>query len=360
MRAPIVRYVLALKTLQVTLNCQCAVRVLATHEAHTATPSSSGSPLVTVEPDVASSSFRDDTFSNEKWAWIDAFSLTDCIIPLVVLPSKFGELCQAHIIRHIMRDRLIRDPADSRGNKLMFLLPAMLFSSFKLRGGFITLSSGVRKSNKDKEFRKRAEMFVRGEWAELWNRIFPRDPRPRRSALSDADKKVKVLKHIAEGNLRKARQTLNPSAFAPKTLDTAESLLALHPSSTSDFPADIINFVPVEPFVLDREIFNAVISDLPRGNAPGRSGWRYENIADICSPGGYAADSMFLYFRRAFYIPKIKSCQSALFLSCEAYQSISLASWSSVSQLGLMYLCVKKPSGCWRKNFPRTSIILLN
>ena len=38
-------------------NCQGAVRLLATQEAQTATPSSSGSPLVTVEPDVASSSF---------------------------------------------------------------------------------------------------------------------------------------------------------------------------------------------------------------------------------------------------------------------------------------------------------------
>ena len=47
--------------------------------------------------------------------------------------------------------------------------------------------------------------------------------------------------------------------------------------------------------MLDRQVFDDVVKGLPRGRAPGRSGWRYEDISYLCKPGSVCASAVFEY-----------------------------------------------------------------
>ena len=204
-----------------------------------------------------------------------------------------SRIIQAHITAAIGRDRMEADPFDSRGEKLLYILPACLFSIFKLRGG--------RQQQRRKSIQARAGMFRRGEWEQLWENV-SRGPEESlsRPPPTLVETRAKVLKHIAAGNLAKARRAINPAGFIPGSRDIATRLQSLHPSSSSPDPDTIrASDIRLPPsFQLDRDVYNKTLARLPRGSAPGPSGWRYEDLVDLCREGGFAAEWFFQHFSK--------------------------------------------------------------
>ena len=239
--------------------------------------------------DLPSLSFADPAMPASSWAWLDAL---DCVsLPLARpkqrLPAWVINAVQ-QITQKIMTERLSVNPDDVRGTKLFNLIPLLIFDSVGLRSG--------SRSQMLHTLKRRVLRFTKGKWSELLEDVVGgRGRRAPWSTPTEHQVLERTLRLVLEGDLRKARQALHPVASAPADTNTAECLRALHPPSTSACPPHLVNYVPDSPFVLDRQVFDEVVKALPRGRAPGRSGWRYEDVSYLCKPGSVSADAVFKY-----------------------------------------------------------------
>lgn len=236
-------------------------------------------------------SFVDDAMPASSWTWLDTLDFESLPLarPLHSIPAWVINGVQ-HIINTIMSERLCVRPDDERGARLIHLIPLLIYDSVCLRAG--------RNGQLLTTLKRRVTKFAQGKWSELHEDVA--GSRGRRSARADPTEHQilsRALKFILANDLRKARQALNPVATAPADITTAECLHALHPPSTSTCPPHIVNYVPDSPFVLDRDVFDEVVKSLPRGRAPGRSGWRFEDVSYLCKPGSVCADAVFEHCR---------------------------------------------------------------
>ena len=231
----------------------------------------------------------DSAFDAPTWAWLDALDVST--LPQTraaknITPWMLNVRDQ--FAKCLLRDRLITNPNDARGTKLLMLFPLLVLSY--VRGG--------RNGQKAADFKRRAFAFSRGQWQQLLAVVTAKCDKQPRPEPSEAVILARVLKYIQLGDLRKARQALHPAASAPADDSTIAALAKLHPPAECPCPDDILSFMPPVEFLLDRALFDEVVETLPRGRAAGRSGWRYEDIQYLCTRGSVAADDLFKYFSR--------------------------------------------------------------
>lgn len=239
--------------------------------------------------DLPTLSFTNSAIPASSWAWLDALDRVSLPLarPLQRIPAWVINAVQ-QITNKIMSDRLCANPNDDRGTKLFSLIPLLVLDSGNLRAG--------KHSQKLYALKRRVTKFTQGKWAELLDDVVDGRHKHRpRSTPTEDQILARVLKFVLLHDLKKARQALTPAVSAPADAQTAERLHALHPPSTTSCPPHIVNFEPDSPFVLDRQVFDEVVRSLPRGRAPGRSGWRYEDISYLCRPGSVSADKVFEY-----------------------------------------------------------------
>jgi hypothetical protein len=95
----------------------------------------------------------------------------------------------------------------------------------------------------------------------------PAAPSPHKTA-------ARVHHHLTLGSISRAARVLEALPLAPPTADTLASLAALHPCEAPPHvpPA----FAPAP--VVTEEAFQRVLERVPRGSAPGLSGWTYDNL----------------------------------------------------------------------------------
>ena len=116
----------------------------------------------------------------------------------------------------------------------------------------------------------------------------PAAPRPRRRP---AHPKAKMAAHIHRmlrlGSVHRASKSLQALPLAPPTEETLNALRALHPAE--DAPA--IPAATVAPVVITDDILVEVLRRLPKGAAPGLSGWTYEHVKAAVLNNPLARDS---------------------------------------------------------------------
>jgi hypothetical protein len=174
----------------------------------------------------------------------------------------------------------LRPATAERGFRLLQAFSSMLL--LRKRGDHVSAREAVT---------RRCRLFMSGEWEALLSYARAGAPRgPRRGEVerpgTQLGRRVKrALVYASKGELSKATATLEAAPMAPPSMEVLRQLQALHPAP------DLRIHRPERPpgtpaLVLDRELFDAYVSELPRLRAPGCSGFRLEHLQAIVSAGG--------------------------------------------------------------------------
>lgn len=110
-----------------------------------------------------------------------------------------------------------------------------------------------------------------------------------------AEQKVEkgIHKQLTRGNTTRAARLLDTTEVAKPTAEVMEKLSTLHPTAvppTVDTPEGIV------PTQVTKEQLNKILKKLPKGSAPGPSGWTFEHIQTVAleSERGMNATHTFL------------------------------------------------------------------
>ena len=122
------------------------------------------------------------------------------------------------------------------------------------------------------------------------------EPRPLKEAKKrSAEQQVakQVHKHLAKGNVSRAARALEAQEVAEATVDVVDKLETLHPAAQPPVIEGTPNNVHAQ---IPMEKLKQVISRLPKGSAPGPSGWTFEHIKTVAmaSENGMNATHSFI------------------------------------------------------------------
>ena len=224
--------------------------------------------------------FRAALQSLDGVSLVEEFTRRPCIMKSV---PKFFKGPYRKAMRAAMDEANCGVPArQERGWKLFVLLPRLLL--FKnARGGTL---------GKEK-FAKRFDMFVDGEWAELFrsSRKCAEDManvnrRRQRRGHTDPDAKrlEKAMMLVQLGELSSARQALEGAELAPGTQTTLNALKdpsKRPPVPRDPLPRDISDFIPAREFELEEHKFARNLRSSRRGAAAGPSGMTMEHLRPL-------------------------------------------------------------------------------
>ena len=96
----------------------------------------------------------------------------------------------------------------------------------------------------------------------------------RRSSQSNYKLAARIHGQLTLGNVSRASKCLEALPIAEPTAAAIAQLQALHPEA----PPPELQAAATSPAQLDDDMFQDVLHKLPRGSAPGPSGWTYEHI----------------------------------------------------------------------------------
>ena len=174
----------------------------------------------------------------------------------------------------------LRPASAERGFRLLQAFSSMLL--LRKRGDNVSAGAVIA---------RRCRLFKCGEWDTLLSyargdtlRGCPRGVVERPE--DQLGRRVKrALEYASKGELSKAAATLEAAPMAPPSAEALQQLRALHPAPDPRIPRP--ERPPRAPaLVLDRELFDAYVSELPRSRAPGCTGFRLEHLQAIVSAGG--------------------------------------------------------------------------
>jgi hypothetical protein len=233
-------------------------------------------------------SFIDTAIPAFSWSWLDALDMSS--LPQTRTIDKLPAWVMSatsQIVNQIITDRLITNPNDERGTKLLNIYPHLVLNLNNTRAG--------SHNQLLRNLKSRVYKFARGQWQLLSMQVMCKRAKRAPVPPSEASMAQRAVRYVQFGDLRKARQALTPAPSAPASDATALTLSQLHPHASAQCPDDVLSFVPSTSFTLDRGVFDDVIESLPRGRAAGRSGWRYEDAQYLCVRGSASADAMYRY-----------------------------------------------------------------
>ena len=201
----------------------------------------------------------------EAWSFIRDFSVINILChhpPNTVrvvsqkLKPLFQDCCD------IAFKRILNDPSDESGLKLLFLLPIMVLRH--TRGG----SSAVGQA------RSAFQTFLQFRWNQL---LFGKKltAGPLRSSLNAEVRQRAALILIKRGELSRAAKLLVSPELAPATAEDAERLAAKHPPREKNVPTSCEAF---QSLSLSRLEFLKTLRNTPKGSGCGPSGWKYEHM----------------------------------------------------------------------------------
>ena len=88
----------------------------------------------------------------------------------------------------------------------------------------------------------------------------------------------RVHKHLTQGSITRASRALEAAEVAKATHEVMEKLQTLHPHAT---PPTVESPGPTVALQVTKEQLKQVIKRLPKGSAPGPSGWTFEYIQTV-------------------------------------------------------------------------------
>lgn len=167
-----------------------------------------------------------------------------------------------------------------RGFRLLQAFSSMLL--LRKRGNGVSARAAVT---------ERCQQFKRGDWEGLLRYARGDAPRGRPRGVGErledqqGRRVKKALAYASKGELSRAAAILEATPMAPPSREVLQQLKVLHPAPDPRLPR------PEEPpqtpaLVLDRELFNAYVSELPISRAPGGTGFRLEHLQAIVGAGG--------------------------------------------------------------------------
>ena len=176
---------------------------------------------------------------------------------------------------------------ETRAWKIFFLFPVFLLRR--------PASSGhVSREDLSDRFDK----FTQGEWLALYNDAILSDQKvgSRASAPTLAAIGRAACQKVQLGEVSRARQCLTGASVAQGNEEAFRAMQDRRPQEVvKEIPADVLNFQPETPVVLDRSILLKSLHTARRGSSPGPGGYAYEHFKALMDD----TDAFALFFKAA-------------------------------------------------------------
>ena len=177
-------------------------------------------------------SFIDTAIPAFSWSWLDALDMSS--LPQTRTIDKLPAWVMSatsQIVNQIITDRLITNPNDERGTKLLNIYPHLVLNLNNTRAG--------SHNQLLRNLKSRVYKFARGQWQLLSMQVMCKRAKRAPVPPSEASMAQRAVRYVQFGDLRKARQALTPAPSAPASDATALTLSQLHPHASAQCPDDV-------------------------------------------------------------------------------------------------------------------------
>ena len=164
----------------------------------------------------------------------------------------------------------------SRAAKLVMMIPAILLTHITAHNE--SLMSGIR---------RRCRQFMDDGWQTLWRDLCDYQQHARNSHTVGDDRRVhRAMRHVALGEIRKARSVLSSTPPVAVTDEVDAELRRLHPLAVDeDDVAQIFANNPPRRVAPGDSFLQRAVDRANRGSSPGAGGWRFKFIQQMCASG---------------------------------------------------------------------------